>query len=97
MTNRPCLCDALDVAEDAVNNLALDAREINALKNDLSCINPTVQQNLMRYFVLPLIEKWAFMYRSNQCDTRNMATCFLSFEMLKNVDKQDMVLPVVTY
>lgn len=59
------------------------------------CSHRTLQQNLMREVVLPILKELDAAYQSGAYDGRNQASVDLAHRLLSNVEEFDLFLPYI--
>lgn len=74
------------------NTMTLGKERGEIIVEELINAHPTLQQNIMRYFIVLLIEAWASKEYS---DARNEATVKACRELVKTIKDKELYFPYI--
>jgi hypothetical protein len=82
------MLNELEALTKQLNNMVGEDERKEAVIKWISHMHNTLQQNLMREMIWPLIKHWASLHEQNWYDDRNKATVKLSAAIINMVEKQ---------
>lgn len=86
--------DPYDVMSELVNRYGASQSKRLVAKIILQ-EHRTLQQNVMRDIVLPLLQGWALMYNNDMYDPRNEGTCKLAAKLVECYENSNIGLPFI--
>jgi hypothetical protein len=95
--SKPTLREAMVVLANAANNIGLGKEDREDLINEWINTHRTLKQEIMRSFIMPLLNQMDNAYEQKYYDARNEASCILAHKMLHNdkVGERDVYLPFI--